>query len=430
MTYQQTIDYIYSKLPMFSRIGTQAIKKGLSNITALCEQLGNPHQNKKFIHIAGTNGKGSVSHMLAAILQTAGYKTGLYTSPHLKDIRERIKINGEMISEAAVIDFIEQQKNVIETIHPSFFEITVAMALQHFDNHDVDIAIIETGLGGRLDSTNIIHPVCSVITNIGFDHMHLLGNTLGEIAKEKAGIIKTQIPVVIGETHDETKDIFIQTAQEKNASVYFADQNWHLLNWNYDRDELVVEIVHQDDVDHKKYRLDLTGAYQCKNILPVLETCKVLQNEGFTITEDSIENGLRHTKKLTGLHGRWEVIHQHPKIILDVAHNESGIQQLVSQLEVTSYHSLHIIIGMVKDKDIDAILSLLPKYATYYFTHAHVPRAMQAEELRNKGALYDLNGRSYENVNIAIETVKAAAHKDDLILVCGSVFLVGEVAET
>jgi len=427
MTYQQTIEYLFSRLPMFSRIGAEAFKKDLTNTITLCEHLGNPHRKFKSIHVAGTNGKGSVSHMLSAILQTAGYKTGLYTSPHLKDFKERIKVNGEMVSEEFVIDFTEKTKPLIEKIEPSFFEITVAMAFDHFAKENVDIAVIEVGLGGRFDSTNIITPELSVITNIGWDHMNILGDSLEKIAFEKAGIIKRNIPVVIGETLIETKPVFEKIANDKNATIYYANQKRNVMGWEWKDHELIVEIAEHDKTDHKKFHLDLPGIYQSKNLLTVLEACSVLKDLKYNIDESDIREGLQKAKKLTGLHGRWEVIHEHPTIVLDVGHNEDGIKQIIQQVELTTYHELHIIIGMVKDKEIDKVLSLLPHSANYYFSQAQIPRALPAEALKEKAGGFNLKGKAIPNVNDAIIEARSKAHKDDLVLVCGSVFLVGEV---
>ena len=434
MNYQQTLEYLFSRLPMFSRIGAAAFKKDLTNTITLCKQLGDPHQKFKSIHIAGTNGKGSVSHMLAAILQTAGYKTGLYTSPHLKDFRERIKVNGEMIGEKFIIDFTENIKPLIEEIEPSFFEITVAMAFDHFAREKVDVAIVEVGLGGRFDSTNIITPELSVITNIGWDHMNILGDSLEKIAFEKGGIIKENVPVVIGETLPETKPVFEKIALEKHATIHYAKQHRNVLGWEWSgraplekKQELIVEIAEQGKTDHKKFHLDLPGIYQSKNLLTVLEACSVLKNQKYDIEEKDIYSGLRKTKKLTGLHGRWEIIHEHPTIVLDVGHNEGGIQQIVQQIELTTHHELHIIIGLVKDKEVDKVLSLLPHSAYYYFTQAQIPRALPADILQSKAKGHNLNGNIFPDVNTAITMAKAKSHTDDLILVCGSVFLVGEV---
>ena len=427
LNYQQTIEYLFSRLPMYSRIGAAAFKKDLTNTITLCGHIGNPHHKFKSIHIAGTNGKGSVSHMLAAILQTAGYKTGLYTSPHLKDFRERIKVNGDEINEKFIIDFTEKIKPLIEEIEPSFFEITVAMAFDYFAEKKVDIAVIEVGLGGRFDSTNIITPEISVITNIGWDHMNILGDSLEKIAFEKAGIIKSNIPVVIGETIQETKPIFQKTASEKNAPLYLATKERNVTGWQWEKNELIVEIAEHDKVDHKKYHLDLPGIYQSKNLLTVLETCSVLKKLEYDIDENEIRQGLQKAKKLTGLHGRWEIIHENPTIVLDVGHNEDGIKQIIQQIELTTHHELHIIIGMVKDKETDTVLSLLPHSANYYFTQAHIPRALPAEILKEKAREFNLNGIVMKDVNEAIKEAKSRANKDDLILICGSVFLVGEV---
>jgi dihydrofolate synthase / folylpolyglutamate synthase len=427
MNYLQTLDYLFTRLPMFSRIGAAAYKADLSNTIRLCDSLGNPQNKFKSIHIAGTNGKGSTSHMLAAILQTAGYKTGLYTSPHLKDFRERIKINGEMVSEDFVISFTKKIRPLIEEIEPSFFEITVAMAFEYFVEQQVDIAIIETGLGGRLDSTNILTPELCVITNIGWDHMNLLGDSLEKIAFEKAGIIKKGVPVVIGEVIPETQSIIEQSAKEKNASISIASQKRQAIDWSWENNELVVEVAEQLHTDHKKYQLDLPGIYQTKNLLAVLEACSQLQQMGWKIDDKTIHQGLRQTKKLTGLHGRWEIIHTSPTVILEVAHNIDGMQQLVQQIEVTKHNQLHIVLGMVKDKDIERILTILPKMATYYFTKAQIPRALPEDELMEKAMIHQLQGKSFPEVNSAIRSAIQHAHPDDLIIVCGSVFLAGEV---
>ena len=436
MTYQQTIDYLFSRLPMFSRIGAAAYKADLTNTIRLCEFLDDPQTKFKTIHIAGTNGKGSVSHMLAAILQTAGYKTGLYTSPHLKDFRERIKVNGEMVDEKFVIDFTEKMKTLIEEISPSFFEITVAMAFEYFAEQKVDVAVIEVGLGGRLDSTNIITPELSVITNIGWDHMNLLGDTLEKIAFEKAGIIKKDVPVVIGEILPETVKIFEQTAIEKQTSLSNASQKRKVVDWHWEKParlrhsgghELIVEIAEEHHTDHKTWHLDLPGLYQTKNLLTVLETCFQLKQLGWKLDEDLMHKGLKQVKKLTGLHGRWEIIHQSPTVVMDVAHNIDGIRQLVQQKEITAHRQLHIITGMVKDKEVEKILELLPKDAQYYFTKAQIPRAIPENELAEKARLAGLKGHSFPDVNEALQSALQLAHQDDLIVVCGSVYLVGEV---
>ncbi|MEO5592791.1 MAG: folylpolyglutamate synthase/dihydrofolate synthase family protein [Chitinophagaceae bacterium] len=427
MTYQQTLDYLFTKLPMYSRIGATAFKEDLTNTIALCEALDNPHKKLKCIHVAGTNGKGSTSHMLAAILQSAGYKTGLYTSPHLKDFRERIKIDGEMIKEDFVVDFVERIKPLILIIEPSFFEITVAMAFDYFVKEAVDIAVIEVGLGGRLDSTNIITPILSVITNIGWDHMNMLGNSLEKIAFEKAGIIKSSVPVVVGETLNETKPVFIAKTQEVNAPLIIATDHLYVTGWNGKPYSLQITVANKNNDERIDYELDLQGIYQLKNIPAVLESVKQLQKQGWNIKEPHIQKGLRHTKKITGFHGRWDIVHREPMLVLDVGHNEDGIKQIAEQIEITDHDNLHIVIGLVKDKEADKVLLLLPKQATYYFTKAQIPRALPEDQLALKGNNIGLTGDHYPDVNAAVKTAFNHAKKQDLILVCGSVFVVGEV---
>jgi dihydrofolate synthase/folylpolyglutamate synthase len=427
MTYQETLSYLFEKLPMFSRIGEAAYKEDLTNTILLCEALGNPQTKVKCIHIAGTNGKGSTSHMLAAILQSAGYKTGLYTSPHLKDFRERIKINGNVCAEQFVIDFTKKIQPLIESIQPSFFEITVAMAFEYFAEQQVDIAVIETGLGGRLDSTNIITPLLSIITNIGFDHMALLGDTLPKIAYEKAGIIKQKVPVVIGESIAETINVFLEKSNQEQSPIFFAQVHKKVVNINYTHHQLEVTI---EDVATKKndeFILDLTGIYQTKNLCTVLESVNQLQKIGFVISNEQLKFALRNTKKLTGLHGRWELLQHNPTLIADVGHNEDGIRQILQQIQLTQYNQLHIIIGMVKDKEINQVLSLLPKHATYYFTKAQIPRALDESTLQELGNKHELIGNTFSNVNKAISYALQSASTTDLIIACGSVFLVGEI---
>jgi dihydrofolate synthase/folylpolyglutamate synthase len=428
MTYGDTLTYLYEHLPMFSRIGEDAYKKDLSNTKQLCTVLNNPQLKFKSIHIAGTNGKGSVSHMLAAILQTAGYKTGLYTSPHLKDFRERIKVNGEMCSEDFVIKFTEVIQPQIELLEPSFFEITVAMAFEYFAQQKVDVAVIETGLGGRLDSTNIIMPELSVITNIGYDHMDILGNTLQKIAYEKAGIIKQHIPAVIGEVLSETKAVFEDAAKEKNAPLIFAQENFYVQDFTYSHHLLKAEVVNVQKDEHHVYNIDLPGIYQTKNIVTVLAAIHQLKLKKWNIKQRAIDKALKQVKHLTGLHGRWEKIKDNPTVIVDVAHNADGVKQLAEQLELLSYNELHLIIGFVKDKDIAHILPLLPKTANYYFTKAQLPRALNERELAIMAKQNGLNGKNFPDVNIALKEALTYAHRDDLILICGSVFLVGEVS--
>ena len=435
MSYQDTIDYLYSRLPLFSRIGPAAIKADLHNTIAICDFLGNPQNKFKTIHIAGTNGKGSTSHMLASILQEAGYKTGLYTSPHLYDFRERIKVNGIMCSETFVTSFTNKMKPFIEKVEPSFFEITVGMAFEYFADENVDIAIIETGLGGRLDSTNIINPILSIISNIGMDHMALLGNTLPEIAYEKAGIIKQATPVVISEIIPETKNIFEQKANSLNAPIYYAEDYIQFKsfqnNWQTSLFEFNQPLIHLLDAPlfPKSFTVecDLPGKYQYKNLKGVLVAMQILATMGWQLSASKILKGLLHVGKNTGLMGRWECIQTTPRIILDVAHNEHGIKALLEQLESLHYAQLHIITGMVKDKDVNAVLNLLPKKAKYYFTQSHIPRALPVSELAAKGNAFDLNGGQFENVNIALQSANKNATANDLILVIGSVFLVAEV---
>ncbi len=412
---------------MFSRIGAAAYKADLSNTIRLCDALGNPQHDFKSVHIAGTNGKGSTSHMLAAILQSADYKTGLYTSPHLKDFRERIKIDGRFIPESVVIDVVDKLKPLVEEIQPSFFEITVALAFYYFAQQKVDIAVVEVGLGGRLDSTNIILPELSVITNIGWDHMNILGDSLEKIAGEKAGIIKKQIPVVAGEVLPETKAVFEQKALACDAPMIVATDKLYVSDWSQAQHELVVDVSDRHTGERKSYHLDLQGIYQLKNILTVLESVRQLQLKGWKISNIAIEAGLQHARKLTGLHGRWEVIQQHPMVVLDVGHNEDGIRQLMEQVEITDHNALHIVMGVVKDKDIEKVLSLLPAQAQYYFTKAQIPRALPEEQLAEKAIQHQLKGAHFPDVNTALRAALDRAGKNDLILVCGSVFVVGEV---
>jgi len=426
--YQNTIDYLYSRLPMFSRIGAAAIKNDLHNTQLICSFLGNPEKKFKTIHIAGTNGKGSTSHMLAAIFQKAGYKTGLYTSPHLYDFRERIKVNGALCKKEFVTSFTNRVKPLIEKIEPSFFEITVGMAFEYFAVENCDIAIIETGLGGRLDSTNVIEPILSVITNIGWDHMALLGNTLEAIASEKAGIIKKETPVV-------SKSVFIQKAALENAPIYFSEDfiqaeafenNWDTASFSFSQP--LFHLLNNPLFDANfTLSCDLPGKYQAKNLKGVLVACQLLADMGWKLNSEMIKQALLEIKASTGIMGRWECIQSNPRIVLDVAHNEHGIKAMLDQLATTHYEQLYIVTGMVKDKDIDAMLTLLPKNANYYFTQSHLPRALAANELAEKANAFSLKGEIYSDVNIALETAAAKANDKDLILVIGSVYLVAEV---
>ncbi len=426
MTYEQTLHYLYNKLPLFSNIGLKAYKADLKNTLALCKYLGDPQNKIKTIHVAGTNGKGSTSHMLAAVFQQEGYKTGLYTSPHLKDFRERIKINGVMVEKGFVSDFVEKMNILTIEISPSFFELIFVMALEYFVQQNVDVAIIETGLGGRLDSTNVITPEISVITNIGYDHMDILGDTIEKIAVEKAGIIKKGVPVVIGETVPETKSIFKKIAGELNAPIFFAEEEFHIASVTQTNETLAVEVLHENEKKTKHFLLDLAGLYQQKNLLTVLSAIDHLKND-FSLNEENIKAALGNVKTLTGLHGRWEVVHKNPTIVLDVAHNIDGIAQLINQLKNIAYKNLHIVFGMVKDKEIEKVLAILPVNAIYYFTKAQIPRALDEEQLMERAKTYNLNGRAFEEVNKALNAAMEASQKEDLIIVCGSVFVVGEV---
>ncbi len=435
MTYQQTLDYLYTQLPMFTRVGASAFKKDLTNTLLLCEKLGNPQHQFKTIHVGGTNGKGSTSHMLAAVLQTAGYKTGLYTSPHLKDFRERIRINGEMIPEEEVVDFVADQQENIDTIEPSFFEMTVAMAFAYFAKEKVDIAVIEVGLGGRLDSTNVITPLLSVITNIGWDHMNLLGNTLPEIAAEKAGIIKPQIPVVIGEYQPEVAEVFMEKAKLENAPISFASEEWttqKVANEDFVDEYLKVEVQKANSglnlaVQPLTFNLDLTGLYQLKNLKTVLSAIGELRKQNFNLPHDAVFTALKEVKKLTGLNGRWQTINKQPLIICDTGHNPEGIAEVVQNIASTSYQNLHFVLGMVADKDINKILCLLPKQAVYYFCKPDMPRGLAADTLKRQAEDHGLYGNDFDSVKEALAAAKNNAREDDLIFVGGSTFVVAEV---
>jgi dihydrofolate synthase / folylpolyglutamate synthase len=435
MDYQTTLDYLYSQLPMFTRDGPSAFKKDLTNTIELCNRLDNPQNKFKSVHIAGTNGKGSTSHMLAAILQTAGYKTGLYTSPHLKDFRERIRINGEMISEQHVIDFVEKHRSDFDDIKPSFFEMTVGMAFDAFAKEGVDIAVVEVGLGGRLDSTNIITPLLSVITNIGWDHMNMLGDTKQLIAGEKAGVIKPGVPVIVGEYQSEVADVFINKAKEENAPLSFASEEWDLLKsevrslksevW---QEYIEFQIAKKDSgLSTQDLRLDLPGTYQLKNVKTVLSTIDELRKQGFVIKDEHIKSALKQVKKLTGLHGRWEVLGHHPSIICDTGHNPEGIAEVLKNIKNVSYQKLHFVMGVVNDKDISKILALLPKSAVYYFCKPNIPRGLDADSLKQQAANFGLNGRNYASVKDAFKAAQTNAGENDLVFIGGSTFVVAEV---
>jgi dihydrofolate synthase/folylpolyglutamate synthase len=426
MTYSETLKYLYDKLPMFTRIGAAAIKKDVDNTLVLCEHLGNPQEKYKTIHVGGTNGKGSTSHMLAAILQQAGYKTGLYTSPHLKDFRERIRVNGEMMSESFVVSFTEGEKEHIEEIDPSFFEVTVAMAFAYFAEEKVDVAVVEVGLGGRLDSTNIIMPELSVITNISFDHMNVLGNTLQEIAWEKAGIIKKGIPVVIGEKQEESAPTFISKAADTSSKLVFANTDLHVADTIKDGTQLVTSVYKNDLCIVKDIRLDLTGSYQLKNLLTVIEAVLVLNQRGFSIPDEAVYSGLANTVEITGLQGRWQTLGQNPLVICDTGHNMAGIQEVLQNIQATPHKHLHMVIGMLKDKDVMSVLRLLPDTATYYFCQPILERALPAAELAQQAERFNLKGEIFNTVTLALDAARHHAGPDDLIFVGGSTFVVAE----
>ncbi|MES2278964.1 MAG: folylpolyglutamate synthase/dihydrofolate synthase family protein [Bacteroidota bacterium] len=435
MNYPQTLDYLYSQLPMFSRTGAAAMTKDLTNTWALCKLLDNPQDKFKSVHVGGTNGKGSTSHILAAILQTAGYKTGLYTSPHLRDFRERVRINGQMIPEQSVVDFVAQYRADFERLKVSFFEMTVGLAFDIFAKERVDIAIIEVGLGGRLDSTNVITPMLSVITNIGWDHMNLLGDTLPLIAGEKAGIIKPNVPVIIGEYQPEVADVFIQKAYHEKTKLSFASEEWDLsqkseiISQKSELTDYLDVIIHKKDSELKTLdlRLDLTGTYQLKNLKTVLSAVDELRTQGFIISDEHIKTAIKQVRTLTGLNGRWQVLGHDPLTICDTGHNPDGIQEVLKNIESTPYNELHFVLGMVNDKDITKVLAMLPDYAYYYFCKPDIPRGLDAGDLQQQAATFGLNGEEYPSVMSALIAARYAAHTDDLIFVGGSTFVVAEI---
>ena len=402
MNYSETIEYLFQRLPIYQRSGISAYKSDIGNIVKASTILGNPHLNFKSVHIAGTNGKGSTAHIISSVLQESGYKVGLYTSPHLKDFRERIRINGKIISQKTVVDFIEKYKTKFEEIDMSFFEMTVAMAFHHFSEEKVDIAIIECGLGGRLDSTNIIQPLVSVITNIGIDHTALLGNTIEEIAKEKAGIIKQETPIIIGRNQKECRTIFINKAREHNSEVYFCE-------------------------GESAYQTDLKGNYQNENKRTAVFSLNALQKKGFEIKKEDIRKGLLKVTENTSLVGRWQIVNESPLTICDTAHNEDGIKEIVKQLNTIDYNELHFVLGTVNDKSIEKVLSLLPKSAKYYFCQADIPRALDKNELRKLSEKNKLFGEVYPSVSDAYNQAKKNAKINDCIYIGGSTFVVAEI---
>ena len=407
MTYQETLDYLYNSVPMFQRIGGAAYKEGLDNTLTLDEHFGHPHRQFRTIHVAGTNGKGSVSHTLAAVLQSAGYKTGLYTSPHLVDFRERIRINGKPISQEYVMDFVERERGFFEPLRPSFFELATAMAFRYFADEQVDVAVIEVGLGGRLDCTNIISPDLCIITNISFDHVQFLGDTLAKIASEKAGIIKPGIPVVIGETTPETKPVFMAKAEEVKAPIFLAEEN--------------------DREDYPGVDFELKGIYQEKNKRTLFTALPLLKEAGYHIDEETVREGFAHVVELTGLMGRWQKLQDNPTLVCDTGHNVGGIQYVAQQLMQQKCRQLHIIIGMVNDKDISGVLALLPREAKYYFTQASVNRALPADKLYELATEAGLHGEAYPDVKSALDTAMKESLPEDFIFVGGSNFIVADL---
>jgi dihydrofolate synthase/folylpolyglutamate synthase len=427
LNYQETLDFLYAQLPMFQRIGAQAYKPSLDNTIALCNAIGNPQQKLKTIHIAGTNGKGSSSHLLASVLQSNGYKTGLYTSPHLLDFRERIKMNGEMIPQQYVVDFVSQYLTIIEDIKPSFFELCVALALKYFADEKVDIAVIEVGMGGRLDSTNIIHPEVCLITNISYDHMQFLGDTIPKIATEKAGIIKPNTPIIISEEQEECKQVFMNYAREKNAEIYFADREIKLEYLAKSSHEYSYFNVYHSFLSEPEISCSLAGSYQQKNLIGVLKTIEILKSKGYQLTESNVLNGIRNVKKTTGLRGRWDVIKHEPLCIADTGHNEDGIIEIIKQIHKTSYNKLHWVWGMVNDKSPDKVFKILPTDAKYYFCKPNIPRGLDAIECKELAKNYHLIGNSYNSVAEAYAAALINADKQDLIVIAGSTFVVAEV---
>lgn len=425
MQYAEAIDYLYSRLPVFHRIGAKAIKPGLGNILLLCEALGNPQHQFTSIHVAGTNGKGSTSHMLASIYQSAGYRVGLYTSPHLRSFTERIRINGQPIPDESVSCFVEQQRETIERIEPSFFEVTVAMAFDYFARESVDIALIEVGLGGRLDSTNVITPVASVITNIGYDHTDILGDTLSQIAGEKAGIMKPGVPVLIGETHPETERVFRAVADAVQAPILFADQRYTIQDKGIMEGLRHVQVL-ADNQPVYAITLDLLGEYQLKNLPSVLATVDTLQPR-FPVSLAAVQAGLAAVTIVTGLKGRFQTLQDYPRVIADTAHNEPGLAALFQTVHSMAYVALRIVIGLVADKDRGHILDILPKTATYYFCQAHTPRSLPAADLQAEAALAGLFGRVYPDVNGALSAALEDSSAEDLILITGSNYTIAEL---
>lgn len=422
MDYRETIEYLFASAPLFQNVGGAAYKEGLENTLRLDEHLGHPHRRYKTVHVAGTNGKGSCSHTLAAILQASGLKVGLFTSPHLVDFRERIRVNGAMVSEEWVVNFVSEHRGFFEPLHPSFFELTTAMAFKYFEEQEVDVAVVEVGLGGRLDCTNIIVPEVCVVTNISFDHVMFLGDTLAKIAGEKAGIIKHGVPVVIGESVEETRPVFLQKAKEEEAPIFFAEEDEEVIKFEFNANSGI-------DYETKTYGLfhsELGGECQVKNTNTILCAVKRLKERGFDISTDSVRKGFANVCGMTGLMGRWQTLRESPKVVCDTGHNVGGFRWIVRQLDSVK-KPLHIVFGMVNDKDISGVLSMLPKHARYYFCQASVKRAMPFAELQNMAAEYGLEGEGYPTVMTAYEAALENAAKNDFVYVGGSSFVVADL---
>ncbi len=429
MNYDQTLEYLFKQLPVYQRDGKAAYKADLNTTIKLDKYFSSPHKKYKTIHIAGTNGKGSVAHSLASILQETGLKVGLYTSPHYLDFRERIRINGQPVNKDFVVDFVEQHSNYFLSLKPSFFEITVAMAFEYFAQQNVDIAVIEVGMGGRLDSTNIITPIASVITNIGFDHTQFLGTELSSIAKEKAEIIKKNIPVIVSENKPNLKLIFSQKAQQVDAPLYFSGHNYAVQNYYVnDENQLVFNIDKHGKLEYSNLIFGLSGEYQRFNILTILQTVEVLKAH-INILDQNIFTGLKNVVQNTGIMGRWQILSTNPRVICDAGHNYDGILNVTEQLKSLKYNKLHIVFGTVNDKDISKILKLLPQDAEYYFTKASINRALNEETLKNSGQNFGLLGESYMSVNEAITSALQNKKENDLIFIGGSTFIVAEAIE-
>ncbi len=427
MNYQETIEYLFSQLPMYQRLGKAAYKADLKVTIELLKTLNNPHLNFKSIHIAGTNGKGSVAHLMASVFQTAGYKTGLYTSPHLNDFRERIKINGQMIPEEKVVDFVSEHKKSFEKIKPSFFEMTVGLAFQYFQDEKVDIAIVETGMGGRLDSTNLVKPELSIITNIGLDHTQFLGETIQKIAAEKAEIIKKETPIVIGKTQIEIEDVFINKAKEQNAPIYFSHQHFDAkLLTSSDFEFNVYDIWKESELFIDHLLCPLLGDYQSENILTAIQACDLLSDK-FGLSKSLVKEGIEHVISNTGLKGRWQLLSKNPLTICDTGHNKDGLSAIVGQLQKINYDQLHFVIGFVNDKDITNLLNLLPQHAEYYFCKANIPRALDENELGQLAHKAGLRGKAYGSVREGYNVAINNAGVNDLVFIGGSTFVVAEV---